>query len=51
MCSELGYLTKFIKDAIAAYNWDEIKVTLKINFSKYDYILGSTKDFIDILKK
>ena len=29
---ELGYHTTLIKDAIAAFNWDEIKATIEVNF-------------------
>lgn len=45
---ELGYHTTFIKDTIAAYSWEEIKVTVEVNLPNYGHILLSTKEFIDI---
>ena len=45
---ELGYHTTFIKDAIAAYRWEEIKATVEVNFPNYGHILLYTKEFIDI---
>jgi nicotinamidase-related amidase len=47
---ELGYHTTLIKDAIAAYNWEEIRVTVEINFPSYGHTLLSTQEFINILK-
>ena len=48
---ELGYHTTLIKDAIAAYNWEEIKATVEVNFPNYGHALISTKEFIDICSK
>ncbi|MGA8844352.1 MAG: isochorismatase family cysteine hydrolase [Nitrososphaeraceae archaeon] len=46
---ELGYHTTLIKDAIAAFNWEEIKVTVEINFPSYGHALLSTQEFISAL--
>jgi nicotinamidase-related amidase len=46
---ELGYHTTLIKDAIAAFNWEEIKVTVEINFPSYGHVLLSTQEFISAL--
>jgi nicotinamidase-related amidase len=43
---ELGFHTTLIKDAIAAFNWEEIKATIEINFPAYGHILLSIKEFI-----
>jgi nicotinamidase-related amidase len=43
---ELGYHTTLIKDGIAAFNWEEIKATVEINFPIYGHALLSTKEFI-----
>ena len=32
----------------AAYNWEEIKATVEVNFPNYGHSLLSTKEFIDI---
>ena len=47
---ELGYHTTLIKDAIAAYNWEEIRVTVEINFPSYGHALLSSEEFINTLK-
>ena len=47
---ELGYHTTLIKDAIAAFNWEEIKATVEVNFPNYCHTLLSTEEFIDALK-
>jgi nicotinamidase-related amidase len=47
---ELGYHIALIKDAIAAFNWDEIKAPVEVNFPNYGHKLLSTEDFIDALK-
>jgi nicotinamidase-related amidase len=47
---ELGYHTTLIKDAIAAFNWEEIKATVEVNFPNYGHTLLSTEEFIDALK-
>jgi nicotinamidase-related amidase len=43
---ELGYHVTLIKDGIAAFNWEEIKATVEINFPNYGHALLSTVDFI-----
>ena len=46
---ELGYHTTLIKDAIAAFSWEEIKATVQVNFPNYGHTLLSTEEFIDAL--
>jgi len=46
---ELGYHTTLLKDAIAAYNWEEIKATVEVNFPAYGHTLLSTEEFINTL--
>jgi nicotinamidase-related amidase len=46
---ELGYHTTLLKDAIAAYNWEEIKATVEVNCPAYGHTLLSTGEFINIL--
>ena len=36
-------------DAIAAYNWEEIKATVEVNFPAYGHTLLSTEEFINTL--
>jgi hypothetical protein len=40
-----------IKDSIAAFNWEEIKPTVEINFPSYGHVLLSTEEFVDALSK
>jgi len=40
---ELGYHTTLLKDAIAAYSWEEIKATVEVNFPAYGHTLLSTE--------
>lgn len=47
---ELGYHTTLIKDAIAAFTWEEIKATIEINFPNYGHALLSTEEFVNGLK-
>ena len=47
---ELGYHTSLIKDAIAAFTWEEIKATVEVNFPNYGHALLSTEEFINALK-
>lgn len=46
---ELGYHVTLIKDAIAAFHWDEINATVVTNFPNYGHALLSTEEFINIL--
>ncbi len=46
---ELGYHTTLLKDAIAAYCWEEIKATVEVNFPAYGHALLSTEEFINTL--
>ena len=47
---ELGYHISLIKDAIAAFNWEEIKATVHVNFHNYGHtLLLSMEEFIDAL--
>ena len=47
---ELDYHITLIKDAIAAFNRDEIKATVEVNFPNYGHALLSTEEFINTLK-
>lgn len=47
---ELGYHTTLIKDAIAAFTWDEIKTTIEINFPNYGHAILSTEEFVNASK-
>lgn len=47
---ELGYHTTLIKDAIAAFTWEEIKATVEVNFPNYGHALLSTEEFVNALK-
>jgi nicotinamidase-related amidase len=44
---ELGYHTTLIKDGIAAFNWDEIKATVEVNFPSYGHTLLSAEEFVN----
>ena len=46
----LDYHITLIKDAIAAFNRDEIKATVEVNFPNYGHALLSTEEFINTLK-
>ena len=48
---ELGYHTTLIKDGIAAFNWEEIKATVEVNFPSYGHALLSTEEIISALTK
>jgi len=42
---ELGYHVTLIKDAIGAFNWEEIRVTVETNFPNYGHRILSTSEF------
>jgi len=42
---ELGYHVTLIKDAIAAFNWDEIRATVETNFPNYGHCILTTEEF------
>jgi len=46
---ELGYHVTWIRDGIAAFNWEEINATVKINFPNYGHVLLSTEEFINTI--
>lgn len=48
---ELGYHVTLIKDGIAAFNWEEIRVTIETNFPNYGHALLSTEEFIKTLNE
>lgn len=48
---ELGYHVTLIKDAIGAFNWEEIKATVETNFPNYGHVLLSTEEFIKKLNE
>jgi nicotinamidase-related amidase len=47
---ELGYHVTLIKDGIAAFNWEEIRVTVEITFPNYGHSMLSTEEFINTPK-
>jgi nicotinamidase-related amidase len=46
---ELGYHVTLIRDAIAAFNWEEIKATVETNFPNYGHAVLTTDEFIQNL--
>ena len=47
---ELGYHVTLIKDAIGAFNYDEISATVVTNFPNYGHSLLTTQEFINSIK-
>ncbi|TCD26505.1 cysteine hydrolase [Pedobacter psychrodurus] len=47
---ELGYHVTLIKDGIAAFNMQEVDVTVEVNFPSYGHLLLSTDEFIASIK-
>ena len=43
---ELGYHTSLISDAIAAFNWDEMRATIEINFPSFGHGVLTTEQFV-----
>lgn len=39
-----------MKDAVASFNWEEVKATVEVNFPNYGHALLSMEEFIDALK-
>jgi len=48
---ELGYHVTLIKDGIAAFNWEEIRVTVETTFPNYGHAMLSTEEFVNTPKK
>ncbi len=48
---ELGYHVTLIKDGIAAFNWEEIRVTVETTFPNYGHAMLSTDEFINSPKQ
>ena len=48
---ELGYHVTLIKDAIGAFNFEEIRATVEVNFPNYGHNLLSTNEFVNLIKK
>jgi nicotinamidase-related amidase len=48
---ELGYHVTLISDAIAAFNWQEVKAVVEITFPNYGHSLMTTDAFIGTLTK
>jgi nicotinamidase-related amidase len=46
---ELGYHVTLIRDAIGAFNWDEMAATFDINAPQYAHAILTTDEFIKIL--
>jgi len=44
---ELGYHVTLVKDAIAAFNWEEIRVTVEITFPNYGHAMLTTEEFVN----
>lgn len=47
---ELGYHVTLIKDGIAAFNWEEIRVTVEVTFPNYGHAMLTTEEFINTPK-
>lgn len=47
---ESGYHVTLVKDAIGAFNWEEIRVTVEVNFPNYGHQLITAQEFADALK-
>ncbi|MFJ4989825.1 cysteine hydrolase family protein [Streptomyces sp. NPDC088732] len=48
---ELGYHVTLIRDAIGAFNWDEMKATFDINAPAYAHAIFTTDEFLTIVGK
>ena len=46
---ELGYHVTLVRDAIGAFSWDEMKVTLDINAPTYAHSILTTAELLDTL--
>ncbi|WP_407769095.1 cysteine hydrolase family protein [Mycobacterium sp.] len=46
---ELGYHVTLIRDAIGAFNWDEMTATFDINAPQYAHAILTTDEFLTIL--
>jgi nicotinamidase-related amidase len=46
---ELGYHVTLIRDAIGAFNWDEMTATFDINAPQYAHAILTTDEFLKIL--
>lgn len=47
---ELGYHVTLIKDGIAAFNHEEIRVTVETNFPNYGHALLSSQEFVSLME-
>ncbi|MFE0629205.1 isochorismatase family cysteine hydrolase [Streptomyces sp. NPDC058864] len=48
---ELGYHVTLIRDAIGAFNWDEMKATFEVNAPAYAHAVLTTDEFLTIVGK
>ncbi|NQX54044.1 cysteine hydrolase [Pedobacter panaciterrae] len=48
---ELGYHVTLISDAIAAFNWQEVKAVVEITFPNYGHSLMTTDLFVDSINR
>ncbi|MFJ5220904.1 isochorismatase family cysteine hydrolase [Streptomyces sp. NPDC088354] len=48
---ELGYHVTLIRDAIGAFNWDEMKATFDINGPAYAHAILTTDEFLTLVGK
>jgi nicotinamidase-related amidase len=46
---ELGYHVTLIRDAIGAFNWDEMTATFDVNAPQYAHAILTTDEFLTIL--
>lgn len=48
---ELGYHVTLIRDAIGAFNWDEMRATFDINAPAYAHAVLTTDEFLTMVEK
>ncbi|CAM5645179.1 isochorismatase [Streptomyces canarius] len=46
---ELGYHVTLVRDAIAAFSWEEMTATCDINAPLYAHAVLTTDEFVDIV--
>lgn len=46
---ELGYHVTLVKDAIGAFNWEEIRVTTEVTFPNYGHQIITSQEFAEAL--
>ncbi|WP_234021448.1 cysteine hydrolase family protein [Streptomyces sp. 142MFCol3.1] len=48
---ELGYHVTLIRDAIAAFSWDEMRATFDINAPAYAHAIFTADEFLNTFQK